>query len=82
MGAFNELFKIEWSGKKNGLTEKVNPNCPAEVTRLISVWGYAKLNGRAKNNGLTGKVSPDCPAEVTRLISVWGYAKLNGRAKK
>ena len=44
MGAFNVLFKIEWSDKKNnGLTEKVNPNCPAEVTRLISVWGYLKI---------------------------------------
>ena len=30
-------------GQKNGLTEKLNPNCPAEVTRLISVWGYLKI---------------------------------------
>ena len=47
-GLLMSYLKLNDWAKNNGLTEKVNPNCPAEATRLISVWGYLKIEWSGK----------------------------------
>ena len=47
-GLLMSYLKLNGRAKNNGLTEKVNPNCPAEVTRLISVWVYLKIEWSGK----------------------------------
>ena len=38
-GLLMYYLKLNGRAKNNGLTQKVNPNCPAEVTRLVPVAG-------------------------------------------